>query len=94
MVSLLSVAVIFTLSFELLSPKPGKPHPDNTMRDNARTINIYLIFFIAVHSSLLNYLDTLRPLGTAHFSTKDNKKSTISAKQVTKIVALIIIGGS
>ena len=28
------------------------------------------------------------------FSTKDNKKSTISAKQVTKIVALIIIGGS
>ena len=56
-------------------------------------MTVYFICFFKDVSSLFNYLDTLRPLGTAHFSTNESKKSTINAKSVTKIAALIIIGG-
>ena len=41
-----------------------------------------------------NYLDTFNPLGTAHLSTSDSKKSTINAKAVTNTAALTIINGS
>ena len=50
-------------------------------------------FFIILKSSLCIYLDTLSPLGTAHFSIKESMKSTSKARHVTRIAALIIIGG-
>src|SRR5699024_10374389 len=89
--SLVASAVILTSSSQLLPPNPGKLHPDKTVRHNTSTIQYCFNFFIMSSS---NYLDTFNPLGTAHLSTIESKKSTNKANAVTNTAALIIINGS